>query len=340
LVADGFHVASVLVWPDANNHAVRLAHWRERRKIPAMGASDFSHTDLIGSIIGLIGIILAIIFYYRGKEQAMPSYATLKYLLISPPKRHLPEKVKIEYDGDPISTLSTATILFWNRGRKTLDGADIATSNPVRFHFASGAADVSVLDIRSLLMTRQEIGVSAQIEGSAINVSFDFLDRGDGFSLEVFYAGDARTEITCPGTIKGVPRGARSRLKTASSQDKICAGIFSLESTRRMARMASTISLVLVAGVIVSISLESAALAAGSALLLLCAVIIFGPPLLYYYYNENIPRSLRRKISAQENTIKPRERLRIILADKIAGTHREMPIEGPGELHSPPMQEE
>ena len=46
-----------------------------------MKASSFSHTDIIGSTIGFIGIVLTVIFYLRGRGQAVPSYAAVKYLL-------------------------------------------------------------------------------------------------------------------------------------------------------------------------------------------------------------------------------------------------------------------
>ena len=265
-----------------------------------MEASDVSVNDVIGYAIGVIGIVIAVIFYFRSRERAIPSYVVLKSLLISPARRHLPEKVTIQYDGHPISTLSTATIFFWNRGRKTLDGNDIVTSRPIKILFMEKDKEVPALEIRSITATRDELNVSAEISEGSIRIGFDFLDRGDGFGLEVLYEGGANTKITCPGTIKGVPEGVKRRARTAGTSDKIVTGIFSLESTRGIARV--TVSAIIVALVILIVGLATDNVPAVGLGALFTGIIFYAgaPPILFYYQNENIPRSLRSKMRAQD----------------------------------------
>jgi hypothetical protein len=174
-----------------------------------MKLSDLSHTDIIGSTIGLIGIVLAAVFYFRGKEQSFPCYSVINAPLIGRRGVNFPEKLKIEYDGAPVPSLSIAVIYFWNRGRKTLDKSDLVSADPIVLHFAEERAPVRVLEVRSILMTRDVLGVSASPMGDAIALNFEFLDRADGFALVVLHAGGERTRVTCSGTIKGVPQGAR-----------------------------------------------------------------------------------------------------------------------------------
>lgn len=176
-----------------------------------MKLSDLSHTDIIGSTIGVIGIVLAIIFYFRGKDQSLPSYTVDSSVLIGPHWQELPDKVKIQYDGEPVQSLSKAVIFFWNRGRKTIGRDDVASADPLRFSFINRktGGKLQILEIRSIWTTRDVLGVKASLKDNSIEMNFDFLDRADGFALEVLYAGDYGTQINWNGTIKGVPRGIR-----------------------------------------------------------------------------------------------------------------------------------
>lgn len=190
-----------------------------------MQLSDLYHTDVIGSTIGLVGIVLAAVFYFRGKEQSLPYYTVFNSTLIGKSGRNFPEKLVIEYDGKPVPSLSTSTIFFWNRGRKTLDKSDVVSSDPIMLHFKDdpGAA-VRVLEIRSITVTRDVIGVYAHSDGNRVELDFEFLDQADGFALTVLHTGGAQARVSCSGTIKGIPHGV-SYLESAKIDPPVKIGL-------------------------------------------------------------------------------------------------------------------
>jgi hypothetical protein len=180
-----------------------------------MQLSDLYHTDVIGSTIGLVGIILAAVFYFRGKEQSLPYYTVFNSTLIGKSGHNFPEKLAIEYDGKPVPSLSSSTIYFWNHGRKTLDKSDVVSSDPIVLHFKEGPYAARVLEIRSITVTREVIGVNAHPDGNKIELDFEFLDQADGLALTVLHTGGEQARVSCSGTIKGIPRGV-SYLKSAN----------------------------------------------------------------------------------------------------------------------------
>lgn len=169
-----------------------------------MRASFLTHPDVLGVIVGVIGILLAVIFYLRSKEKARPTFSTLQSVLIGTSHRNLPEQVEIRYGGQVIPTLYKYRVAFWNAGRGTLDNADVVPSDPVTFHF--NGEDVELLEIRSIKTTRDVTGCSLVQYEADIILSFDFLDRNDGVSFEAFYTGTG-AKVTCSGTVKGIQEG-------------------------------------------------------------------------------------------------------------------------------------
>jgi hypothetical protein len=170
--------------------------------------STLTRADVLGVIIGAIGVVLAIIFYIRSKQEIRPAFATTTQTLISVSEGRLPAAVEFTYNGKRIPNLYKALLFFWNRGSKTLNSADIASLDPITFHFEEKGA--KVLEVRAVKATREVLKASATQNDNDITLSFDFLDRDDGVVLEVYYAGED-SYISCSGTIKGARGGIQER---------------------------------------------------------------------------------------------------------------------------------
>ena len=174
-----------------------------------MDASSLGHTDVIGVFVGIVGIILAWVFYIRSKEQVRPCILIERTTLIGKSMRLFPELVEIRYNNSAIPELSKVRITFWNAGKKTLNESDIAQHDPITIRFSQ--SEVQVLDIRSMTSTRDVINAKTFLRDNIIHLSFDFLDKDDGLALEAFYDSGSETEITLSGTIKGVRDGIAIR---------------------------------------------------------------------------------------------------------------------------------
>jgi hypothetical protein len=174
-----------------------------------MKVSSLLHPDVVGVYIGVIGIILACVFYARSKERMRPCILVERTELIGTSGHLLPESVEIRYDDKVIPALSKARITFWNAGRKTLDHSAIAANDPIAVKFPESEA--RILDVRSVITTRDVINARPVLRHNTIFVSFDFLEQNDGLAFEVFYDSESETAVSLHGTIKGVPGGIAVR---------------------------------------------------------------------------------------------------------------------------------
>ncbi len=181
-------------------HAVSLAH-----------SGVLAHTDVIGVSVGIVGILLACVFYVRSKEEVKPRILMERTTLIGRSERLFSKSVEVRYNDEIIPILSKVRITFWNAGRKTLDQSDIVKDDPIVITFSDPA--VRVLDIRSFAATRDVINANAVIDDNSVCLSFDFLDQNDGLTLEAFYDSGSETGITVGGTIKGVRKGISGRTR-------------------------------------------------------------------------------------------------------------------------------
>jgi hypothetical protein len=97
---------------------------------------------------------------------------------------------------------------FWNNGNQTMHGDQIVKADPLRIRVAEGC---EILQAYVVATTRDIIDAQVSIAGwsSAIDVSFDFLERGDGFVIFLAHTGGAG-DASVQGTIKGVRQGPRN----------------------------------------------------------------------------------------------------------------------------------
>ncbi len=111
-----------------------------------MKVSSLGHADVIGIFVGIVGIILAWVFYVRSKEEVRPCILIERTTLIGKSERLFPESVEIRYNNRSIPELSKVRITFWNAGKKTLNESDIAQSDPIAIRFAQ--PEVRIHDVR------------------------------------------------------------------------------------------------------------------------------------------------------------------------------------------------
>lgn len=86
-----------------------------------------------GWIVGIVGIILAIYFYFKNKKIKEPVYA-LRDLNLIKDLINTPEALEMFYAGNKINNLSVAKIAFWNAGRDTINEKDIAKADPLAIY--------------------------------------------------------------------------------------------------------------------------------------------------------------------------------------------------------------
>jgi len=162
----------------------------------------------IGSVIGIIGIIIAWLSY----ERKVPCWWLEGHVLV---EGGLSEYGELELffgessenDHVKVDRVTVTDIFLWNAGRKTIDGTDIARGDPLRVEMVT---DDEMLKAGIVHASRDVIKPAiVEFSPKTTKVSFDFLDKGDGVVVRILHTGRAPADCQVIGTIKGVPKGLR-----------------------------------------------------------------------------------------------------------------------------------
>lgn len=155
---------------------------------------------IVGAIFGLSGIIFSIYFYIKGKKKKKLAFYSESTILISE-KLNEYENLKISYNDENISSLTSTIVRIKNIGTDIVEPSDLIPSSPLiittteKFLFN----DTSQY---KFFKTNKKNGVSLnKIDDNSIQVIFEFLNPKDEISITVLHTGD----ITMNGELKTNP---------------------------------------------------------------------------------------------------------------------------------------
>jgi hypothetical protein len=159
-----------------------------------------------GAVVGIIGIALGVIFFVKSQRRAKLAYQYNEVTLIGGTEAAFPAEVEVRFNGVAVPRITASTLFFWNSGQRTIRGEEIVASDPLRVQFAQ---ETLVLKSSILKATREVNGVRAESissEAHKVQITFDFLDPGDGVALEILHSGGG-SQFKVLGTIRGIPKG-------------------------------------------------------------------------------------------------------------------------------------
>lgn len=163
----------------------------------------------IGTIVGLAGIVLAVVFYLRASRKPRLAFQNNHVTLVGGGGAGFPDEVEIRFGGTVVPSVTTSTLVIWNCGDRTISGEDVVTSDPLRVEVSDGG---KILKHRVHKQTRSVNGWNVdQPSPNRLDLSFDYLDPSDGICLEITHS-QPGSELRLAGTIKGIPAGLRRTL--------------------------------------------------------------------------------------------------------------------------------
>lgn len=167
-------------------------------------------------IIGLLGVVLAYVFYRLGRKSKNPCWDLTSYNLISGFSKKLPQ-LDIKYSGQPVENLTISRLRFWNAGLETIDVSDIADAAPLKI-VPNNA--ITLLDVKLLVENSESSRflISTAPDQSAAFLNFDFVDKGEGCVIQVIHTGKTSEDIRFSGTIKGAGNIENREVKTVNSR--------------------------------------------------------------------------------------------------------------------------
>lgn len=157
-----------------------------------------------GTVVGLMGIVLAVTFYLRSRRKARLAFQYYHVTFVGGLDAVFPDEVEIRFAGTVVPRITGSRIVIWNCGDRTVDGKNLVAGDPLRVEIPQEG------QILRHTILRQTRGVNGwKVDRSTANrldITFDFVDPGDGFSLEVIHT-QLGSELDVVGTIRGIPKG-------------------------------------------------------------------------------------------------------------------------------------
>jgi hypothetical protein len=158
-----------------------------------------------GFVIGLLGLVLAAVFYVKAKKERVPCYERSSKTLIEGVDKTL-DGLQLHYRGQPQSRITVTKIVFWNEGRETIDKSDLVIADPIR---VLCPLDVDILDIQVIQFSSSANAVklgspSSSDEHQTYPIEFEYLDHRDYFLIQIIHNGDDTQPFKITGKVKGV----------------------------------------------------------------------------------------------------------------------------------------
>jgi len=153
----------------------------------------------VGTFLSLISLFAAYYFYRKSLRLKEPRWAITSNNLIRGYSSKLNE-LDILYKDHKVENLTISKILFWNRGRDTINRQDIATAEPL---VIKSTEEVEILDAKILSNNNESSQISAELENSQQSyLIFDYLDYDQGAIIQIVHTGTSSKDIFVSGKIK------------------------------------------------------------------------------------------------------------------------------------------
>lgn len=168
----------------------------------------------VGSVIGLIGIVVGVGLYVFSRRRSVLAYRTLGIRVLGSASAKLSQDVTVQFRGRTIPRLTRSVVVLWNDGERTIAGQDIVANDPLRIEVGEGDSILSFTIVKTSRVVTQATGLIDIDRESCATIGFDFLDPNDGFVIEILHSGIERNP-TMAGTIRGIPSGPKNLGKVA-----------------------------------------------------------------------------------------------------------------------------
>jgi hypothetical protein len=156
-------------------------------------------------VVGMaFSLVLALVFYLKGKRDKEPHWSIQTVNLFKDYSGTV-AGLDIQYLGDKVRDLSVSKIAFWNHGALTIDLADLVPADRLRLE-ARGKGRILSTKLISTNNKASQPLLSASLEKDQAFLQFEYLDRGQGFVIQVIHEGTSSNDLDLKGAIKGVTR--------------------------------------------------------------------------------------------------------------------------------------
>ena len=138
---------------------------------------------IIGTVVGVIGIILSAFFYFKSKSRKLLEYRMISTQLITKKMISIPT-LKVIIDGQTVKSLTSTTVTFINSGNQSISISDFAIKEPL------GIAITGRLYSHDVAVDNPNSTPNLQrIDDKNYNIEFDFLKPKQSFAITLLHDG-------------------------------------------------------------------------------------------------------------------------------------------------------
>ena len=155
----------------------------------------------VSLFITILSLVAAYYFYSKSRKEKEP-LCLYENTMLEPKK-------PFRYGEKKIDRITRTHLTFWNNGREPIQKSDIKGCLEIALEPSVEILEAYVAKSSSEVTGFQvsPIGEVGGKPANRVNVTFDFLDKGDGASIEILHTGKKDTKPIFEGAIVGTPKG-------------------------------------------------------------------------------------------------------------------------------------
>lgn len=196
-------------------------------------------------ILAILALVLMVLFYFRSLRVRRPFFdirsSNVFQDLLEKHESLQDEPLRVLYASHPIRNLTSTKFAFWNGGRETIRREDVAEAAPLLVRMRDGCRILKA-HIISVNNEANRFSVEVSPDWTELKIRFDFLDKNDGFVLQMLHSGKSGRDMTFEGMVIGAGPPARRRVTIPPPPPKFAFGI---ENPRHRAALNGVVPLLI-----------------------------------------------------------------------------------------------
>lgn len=172
----------------------------------------------LGTVIGLIGILIAIFIYVLTRKVYKISSCHEFSNLINKNHSSLPQQISVMYDGSLVESVFSSEFVIWNSGNSVITKSALATKEPLRIEFSR---EIQLLRYQVVASNNPINNIELKTDSeypNCILIDFDFIEKNEGARIEILHTGD-KNDVREKGKLIGV-KSIFSKQKKLSRKKK------------------------------------------------------------------------------------------------------------------------
>lgn len=161
----------------------------------------------VGLLFGIFALWIGFLQYSRSRVIRRLRYSSADVSLISGDQANGYDGLTVLFDGQEVPQVTSTSFGLWNDGTETIDGSSIVPSDPLRLTINGGGTILRAsVQATHRVVNAPSVAITTPTE---LVVTFEYLDPGDGFRLQVVHSGRLGS-VSSLGSIKGLPQGIQT----------------------------------------------------------------------------------------------------------------------------------